>query len=76
MAMRVELVKEAETEADVRYRFQAEGGAVRHLVLDKGTETIAPVDGVRDGVFRGAASALARSWVGSGVAPERLVHQS
>lgn len=76
MAMLVYLHKESETEAEARYRFHTDGGADRRLVLDKRSETIAPDDGDRDGVFRAAAGKLARAWLDTGVAPERLVHQS
>ncbi|MEV6242020.1 hypothetical protein [Lentzea sp. NPDC051838] len=75
MAMLVYLHKEEETATEVRYRFHTDGGAVRHLVLDKQAETILPDDGNTDGVFRTAAGKLAKAWV-SGQAPEKLVYQA
>lgn len=76
MAMLVYLHKEEETAASVRYRFHTDGGVERFLVLDKRSETIQPDDGERDGVFRAAAGKLAKAWLSTGEAPERLVHQS
>jgi hypothetical protein len=76
LAMLVYLHKEAETEAEARYRFHTDGGADRYLVLDKRSETITPDDGNRDGVFRAAAGKLARAWLDTKAAPDRLIHQS
>lgn len=74
--MLVRLQKESETEAEVRYRFHTDGGVDRYLVLDKRSEVIAPDDGNRDGVFRAAAGKLAKAWLSTGAAPDRLIHQS
>ncbi|MEJ2853487.1 MULTISPECIES: hypothetical protein [unclassified Saccharothrix] len=46
------------------------------MVLDKRAEVVSPEDGNRDGVFRAAATKLARTWLSTGTAPERLIHQS
>lgn len=76
MALLVYLDKESETEAEARHRFHVDGGADRYLVLDKRSEVISPDDGKRDGVFRAAATKPARTWLSTGAAPDRLVHQS
>ncbi|CAL9604504.1 hypothetical protein [Saccharothrix variisporea] len=76
MAMLVYLDKESETDAEARYRFHTDGGVDRYLVLDKRAEVVSPEDGNRDGVFRAAATKLARTWLSTGTAPERLIHQS
>ncbi|MEU4742122.1 hypothetical protein AB0G02_16900 [Actinosynnema sp. NPDC023658] len=76
MATLVYLHKENETEAEARYRFHTDGGVDRYLVLDKRSETVTPDDGNRDGVFRAAAGELARAWLDTKTAPDRLVHQS
>ncbi|EWC61924.1 hypothetical protein UO65_2748 [Actinokineospora spheciospongiae] len=76
LAMIVYLHKEHETETEVRYRFHLTDGVDRRLVMDKRAETIQPDDGNRDGVFQAAASKLARAWLDTKIAPERLIHQS
>lgn len=74
--MVVYLYKESETAAEARYRFHTDGGTERRLVLDKRSETVTPDDGNRDGVFRAAATELARAWLDTKAVPDRLVHQS
>jgi len=76
MAMLVYLHKEEETETQVRYRFHTDGGADRFLVLDKQDESIQPDDGNSDGVFRAAAGKLARAWLSTKTAPDRLVYSA
>lgn len=76
MALLVHLQKEEETPAAVRYRFHTDGGTVRYLVLDKQAETILPDDGNSDGVFRAVAGKLAKAWLGTGEAPDRLTYQA
>jgi hypothetical protein len=76
VAMLVYLHKEEETATRVRYRFHTEGGADRFLVLDKQNESIQPDDGNSDGVFRAAAGKLAKAWISTRVAPDRLVYSA
>ncbi|GAA0251915.1 hypothetical protein GCM10010492_60460 [Saccharothrix mutabilis subsp. mutabilis] len=76
LAMLVYLHKESETDVEARYRFHIDGGVDRYLVLDKRAEVVSPEDGDRDGVFRAAATKLARAWLSTGTAPDRLIHQS
>jgi hypothetical protein len=75
MAMLVYLHKEHETATQSRYRFHADGGPDRYLVLDKQAETILPDDGNMDGIFRAAAGKLARSWR-TGETPDELVYSA
>ncbi|MBB4964502.1 hypothetical protein [Saccharothrix violaceirubra] len=68
--------KKNESGAEVRYRFHADREVDRYLMLDKRAETIQPADGDHDGVFQAAAGKLARAWVDTKAAPDRLIHQS
>jgi hypothetical protein len=76
MAMLVYLHKEEETPTQVRYRFKVDGLADRFLTLSKQEETILPDDGNTDAIFRAAAGKLAKTWLSTGQAPDRLVYSA
>lgn len=76
VAMRISLRKQTEDDTSVRYEFTTEDGPVRFLVFDKANETILPEDGIKDGVFRGAAGKLAGVLLETGQAPERLTYSA
>jgi hypothetical protein len=74
--MLVYLHKEEETATQIRYRVHTDGGVDQFLVLDKQDESIQPDDGNSDGVFRAAAGKLAKAWISTRVAPDRLVYSA
>ncbi len=76
MAMLISLRKQTEDGASIRYKFCIEDGPARFLVFDKANDTILPEDGIKDGVFRGAAGKLASVWLETGQAPDQLTYSA
>jgi len=74
--MLISLRKHTEDDTSVRYQFETEDGPARFLVFDKANETILPEDGIKDGVFRGAAGKLAGVWLETGQAPDQLTYSA
>lgn len=76
MAMLISLRKQTEDGMTVRYQFCIEDGSARFLVFDKANDAILPEDGIKDGVFRGAAGKLASVWLETGQAPDQLTYSA
>jgi hypothetical protein len=76
MGMYVRLDKLSDDGRLVKYAFAEADGRQRTLVFDRQEERVWPEDDNRDGIFRGAAQALAKAWYDRHELPEKLLHQA
>ena len=76
MGLYVRVQKIAGDDRSATYSFTTGEAAERTLFIDLDEDRIWPEDGNRDGVFRGAAHALARELRNQGRLPELALLQS
>jgi hypothetical protein len=76
MGLYVRVQKIAGDDRSATYSFTTGEAAERTLFIDLDEDRIWPEDGNRDGVFRGAAQALARELRNQGRLPELALLQS
>ena len=76
MGLYVRVQKVAGDERRATYAFTTGNGNERTLFVDLDEDQIWPEDGNRDGVFRGAAQALARELSNHGKLPDLALLQS
>jgi hypothetical protein len=76
MGLYVRVQKLAGDDRRATYTFTTGDGDERTLVIDLDEDQIWPEDGDRDGIFRGAAQALARELRKQGKLPDLALLQS